>query len=218
MNFRPCSSCACHVKSTDARCPFCGAVNAPRAVHSARASHVSRAQWLAFGSIAFVGCVGSVADTPHDGDGAGAGHDAGASRVARDSGSPQAVGPEAAAPEAAPPEDAGVAQDAVSPDDAGSVLGDSSVACQSRTGYFDCAANVCDRSIQACYQGQCLWYGALPVNPIPDAATCGPCPTCECLKGSIYPDCHCQEDGEGTISISCAGCYGSPPVRLERLA
>jgi hypothetical protein len=94
---------------------------------------------------------------------------------------------------------------------------DSAVACASRSGYFQCVGNVCDRSIQACYQGQCLWYGELPLYGMSDAASCGSCPTCECLSASLYPGCHCTDDGAGDITVSCQGCYGSPPARLERL-
>ena len=35
---------------------------------------------------------------------------------------------------------------------------------------------------------------------------------------TLYTNCHCTEDDSGTIAISCGGCYGSPPARLERIA
>jgi hypothetical protein len=206
MSFLPCASCACHIKVSDARCPFCGAVNTRRPPRRAPAARSSRAQWLAFGSVALVGCVGTVAESSGgDGGGAVAQHDAG-NTPAHDSGNQQV-----------PPPDAGTAPETGVSYEAS--LPEASVSCPTRSGYFDCSANVCDRSIQACYDGECLWYGALPeyTGTIPDAASCGSCPTCACLKGTLYPNCNCAEDGEGTIAISCAGCYGSPPARLERL-
>lgn len=211
MSFQPCSSCACHIKVSDARCPFCGAVAARRSPprDPARTGRVSRAQWLAFGGVALVGCVGTVAESSGDGGGAVAQHDAGATPV-HDAGNQQAQPPEA-----------GLAQETGAVQDAGLVVADDAgVSCSTRSGYYECSGNVCDRSIQACYQGQCVWYGALSqyLSQQPDAASCGSCPTCACLQTTLYPNCHCTEDGEGTVTISCAGCYGSPPARLERLA
>jgi hypothetical protein len=216
--YQPCSSCACHVRHDDARCPFCDAPNAARAARSIRLPRMSRAQWLAFGStLAFVGCTGNVAPIPPDpgaGDGA---KDAG--NATHDSGSPQ--GPEGGvATEAGiAHEDAGAAQEAgetaeASTDEGGTILG-----CATRTGYYECGGNVCDRSIQACFSGECEWYGDLAATTSADAsASCGPCPSCTCLQGVIYPNCTCSEDAQGTVVISCGGCYGAPPARLERLA
>jgi hypothetical protein len=212
MSFQPCSSCACHIKVSDARCPFCGAVNTRRPPRRAPARRTSRAQWLAFGSVALVGCVGTVAESSGDGGGAVAQHDAG-NTPAHDAGNQQAQPPEAGI-------ETGTVWETGSPQDAGIVVADDSgVACSTRSGYYDCGANLCDRSIQACYQGQCVWYGALweYVSQQPDAASCGSCPTCACLHGALYGNCTCNEDNEGTVSISCGGCYGSPPARLERL-
>jgi hypothetical protein len=177
----------------------------------------SRAQWLAFGSIALVGCVGSVAETPTDDAGGGVQHDA-ANATTHDSGSLQATGPEAGGiSEAGLAQETGGGTEAGSLAEAGPVPDDAGVACQTRTGYFDCAGNLCDRSIQACYQNQCVWYGLLSSYEVPDAATCGPCPTCACLQGSLEGSCHCNNDPDGGLIISCGGCYGSPPARLERL-
>jgi hypothetical protein len=92
----------------------------------------------------------------------------------------------------------------------------SGVACPSRSGYFACGSGVCDRSFQACVGGdQCTWYQGI-VNYY-GVQECGPCPTCECLAPPTTP-CDCTEDDAGTITISCGGCYGAPPVRLERIA
>jgi hypothetical protein len=213
MSFQPCSSCACHIKVSDARCPFCGAVNTRRPPRRGPAGRMSRAQWLAFGSVALVGCVGTVAESSGDGGGAVAQHDAG-NTPAHDAGN-----------QVQPPPDSGIAyetgtvQEAGPPVDSGIVVADDSgVSCPTRSGYFNCQGNVCDRSIQACQNGYCEWYGALATSwQFPDAASCGPCPTCECLQGSLSTSCHCSEDNQGTITISCGGCYGSPPARLERL-
>jgi hypothetical protein len=182
----------------------------------------SRAQWLAFGSVALAGCVGSVREMPLDGGGGGAQED-GSSLAMQDSGSHDgaALGTNDAAvgTDASLSPETGTAQEAGSSVDSGTVVtDDAGVACRSRSGYFTCSANVCDRSIQTCYQGSCLWYGDTEAYAIGDAGSCGPCPTCACLQQHLSINCHCSEDSQGTISISCAGCYGSPPARLERLA
>jgi hypothetical protein len=67
VDFQPCSVCACHVRMGDARCPFCGAAVAPRAVARVRTRRTSRAQWLALGAIALAGCGGRVEASPPDG-------------------------------------------------------------------------------------------------------------------------------------------------------
>jgi hypothetical protein len=55
-----CSACACHIKTEESNCPFCGASHAERPRTARRwFTRVSRAQWLAFGSaLAAVGCSG----------------------------------------------------------------------------------------------------------------------------------------------------------------
>jgi hypothetical protein len=195
------------VKSEDPRCPFCGALSESPVASRRRGRRTSRAQWLALGSIALAGCAGSIAETPPgDGgsssehDAAGGVHDSGVARVPEEAGTLAETG--------GPQDASAAAQDA----------GGSAFACNTRSGYFQCQANVCDRSIQACYQGQCVWYGELASYGAPDSAACDPCPTCECLGSTLYPGCHCTDDGAGAITISCQGCYGSPPARLERMA
>jgi hypothetical protein len=174
---------------------------------------MSRGQWLALGSIALAGCSGSIAETPVADGGGSTQHDA-ASKV-HDSGVALVPEESGAVDEASTGSEAGDEQDAaVALLDAGG----SAYACPSRSGYFQCQGNVCDRSIQACYQGQCVWYGELASYGIADAAACDPCPTCACLGAGVYPGCHCVDDGEGDITISCQGCYGSPPARHERIA
>ncbi|HEY8039333.1 MAG TPA: hypothetical protein VIF15_06040 [Polyangiaceae bacterium] len=181
---------------------------------------MSRGQWLALGStMALAGCSGAVAATPGDGGG-GTGHDPATGALEGGSG---VIGHEAGADpgDAGEPEDAGNTADSELLVDTGSSVvadaaDDGGFACPTRSGYFQCGGNVCDRSIQACYSGGCQWYGNL--YEMPDAASCGACPTCQCLKGALYPNCSCQEDDAGTLTISCGGCYGSPPARLERIA
>jgi len=112
---------------------------------------------------------------------------------------------------------ANVASVAPTPD--GGASNDTSiVGCATRTGYFSCDGNVCDRSIQACWQGSCEWYGELSIDGIDTGASCGPCPTCSCLQTTLGSSCQCTEDAEGDVTISCGGCYGAPPTRLERLS
>jgi hypothetical protein len=172
---------------------------------------MSRAQWLAFGSIALASCSGSLASAPAEPGGDGE-HDSGA------------AGPDVAAAQAVRPADGGpsldggaAAETAPTPtDDAQALLSDGAiVGCATRSGYFECSGQVCDRSIHACYENQCVWYGRL-TSMADAAATCGPCPTCGCVALQSY--CTCKEDSAGTITVSCGGCYGSPPTRLERLA
>jgi hypothetical protein len=87
------------------------------------------------------------------------------------------------------------------------------VVCPSKSGLFACGSDVCDRAIQACDQGACQWYGSLS-----DSASCGACPSCDCILASFAGSCRCREDDAGSIAISCGSCYGAPPARLERIA
>lgn len=57
-SFSPCSACARHVRSTDARCPFCGGSRVV-AQPLGRIPRMSRAAWLA---VALVGCSQSTAE------------------------------------------------------------------------------------------------------------------------------------------------------------
>ena len=97
--------------------------------------------------------------------------------------------------------------------------GDAAV-CPTRSGYFTCGGNVCDRSVQVCVERSSLCVPTDALGPFERAAPpvqCGACPTCDCLQPALISSCHCQEDDAGTIRISCAGCYGAPPARLDRL-
>jgi hypothetical protein len=96
-------------------------------------------------------------------------------------------------------------------------VAEAGVACPSRAGYFDCEGNVCDRSIQACWDSECISYeSVVQSHQATDAASCGACPGCACL--SFAHDYNCEEDRAGTVFISQAPCYGAPPVRLEPVA
>jgi hypothetical protein len=82
------------------------------------------------------------------------------------------------------------------------------VVCTSRSGYFACGGEYCDRAIQACYNEGCAAYELA-------APSCGPCPTCDCIGSAADA---CSDDG-GTVTFSFEQtCYGAPPARLERLA
>ena len=200
--FQPCPSCACHVRRTDTECPFCGTPNAPGGPRAPRGPRMSRGQWLALTTAALVGCTGAIASTPEgDGGHATAAGDAGG--TAPDSGA--ALRPEegGAVAEAGTWAETGTVEDA-SPETRAPA--DSGVACGERSGFFSCEGNICDRAIQACYEGSCEWYGnlsTLPTGGIADAASCGSCPTCACLQLTLSTNCHCTEDDEGTIAISC---------------
>jgi hypothetical protein len=207
--FVACSACACYVKREASGCPFCGAAIVTRAVRAVARARMSRGQWLAFGSIALAGCSGAIDSRPLDGGTTGESDAATAPADAR-------LGEGGIAPHeasAAPIDGRGT-----EPID-GSLLADGAgSACPLRTGTFTCAgASVCDRHNQACLMSQCVSYGELPTVQAPDAASCGPCPTCDCLMGMLGGSCSCTDDGMGGITVSCHACYGSPPARLERL-
>jgi hypothetical protein len=64
--YEVCGACACHIKSHELACPFCGA---PHVRGPGRARRLltrgSRAQWLAFGStLALTGCSDGSSSTP----------------------------------------------------------------------------------------------------------------------------------------------------------
>jgi hypothetical protein len=76
--------------------------------------------------------------------------------------------------------------------------GDGSIVpCSSRSGYFACGSNVCNRAIQACLPGSlCVAYSYL-------APSCGACPTCACLRDKTLLSIEsCQEDTAGSVAIS----------------
>lgn len=94
-------------------------------------------------------------------------------------------------------------------------------ACTTRSGYFACGGNVCDRSIQVCVETSslCATPGDLgTVMTGASIARCGPCPSCACVQTALGGSCECREDDAGSVVVSCGGCYGAPPARLERLA
>ena len=111
--------------------------------------------------------------------------------------------------------------------------------CTPPTGSFICkpewgaqTPQLCDRATQYCQLGPgptgtqhgCKSYddpdAGYSGQPFPPQ--CLPCPTCECVFrhtdwGTLTHPCGCRDlDGLGAIGLSCGGCYGSPPARLER--
>src|SRR5579871_6799125 len=63
-----CRACACFIKRTEVRCPFCGATHVAVARPPLRGPRMSRATWLAVGSaLAVAGCGGSVSGFPGSG-------------------------------------------------------------------------------------------------------------------------------------------------------
>jgi hypothetical protein len=92
--------------------------------------------------------------------------------------------------------------------------------CSSRSGTFACAGQTCDRSTQLCMENGsgCVAYDGVIPEQQPEAGSCGACPSCACLQPTLWGSCHCTEDDAGSIAISCGGCYGAPPARLERIA
>jgi hypothetical protein len=80
--------------------------------------------------------------------------------------------------------------------------------CAPRSGYFDCAGNVCARAIQACHAevAACEWYGG-PAIP----AECATCPTCACLTASALNVSTCTEDDAGGLTYTLyPGAPGDP--------
>ena len=100
------------------------------------------------------------------------------------------------------------------------VVADGGVVCSSRSGTFACQGQVCDRATQLCETngGGCQAYDGVISQQQPEAGSCGACPTCACLQPTLWGSCTCQQDDAGSIAISCGGCYGAPPTRLERIA
>jgi hypothetical protein len=165
---------------------------------------MSRARWLALGSAAaLVGCSGAV--VPATQDGGDPHRDASpledASVSSGDAGE----------------RDAGLAVEASADSDSDSGAEDAGAACSSRSGSFACAGETCDRAQQLCDMagGGCVAYDAPTPHQMLDAGSCGACPSCGCIQPTLYGNCHCQEDNAGTVVISCAGCYGAPPARID---
>jgi len=225
-SFQPCSSCARHVRGADRACPFCGATVVRVRPPAARLPRMSRARWLALGStVALVGCNAVVAssggDAGHAEHEAGSGNgDDGSVPPGRDGGvlADAGRGEASSVDEAGWITDSGTQGDGTAQD--AEVSADGSVVCSARSGTFACGGQTCDRATQMCgpYGGGCVAYGTVLPNQQPEAGTCGPCPTCACLEPTLWGACYCSEDDGGAIAISCGGCYGAPPARLERIA
>lgn len=209
-----CVSCACHIKRIESRCPFCGAAHTPSS-RIVRAPRMSRAEWLAFGSsLLLMGCSGSTEpevggeQAPSVSPGASSGSNADDSDAARgDASTTRDACASCVADGSAGAHDGGA-------EDGGS-------ACAVAPGTFACASNLCDRQTQWCM----LYSNGTPSGYCaPDDAgwnfpdSCQACPTCACVTGAWADagrtSCKCVEL-EGGIGVQCAGCYGSPPARLE---
>ena len=230
-----CAECACHIKTTETSCPFCGAVReakgpGPAAVAPAR---MSRAQWLALGSaLAALGC--SSEATPSSSQQAklvindastGAGASPDAAHEPDPTGAIQAMG-------------AGVL-------DSGVI--DADAATQVAVAKTPCGDGGCDPGSTVCViQTTTSLPTNAPGNSDGVKSSCMPRPAdgscflgvCGCLGFSDFDTCDDMADptGEGmqacgseTCAVDDAGvvrvddnsvqpCYGAPPARLERLA
>ena len=189
--FFVCSVCVCHIKTSEMKCPFCGADQAhvPRVVRRATA-RMSRGSWLAFGStIALVACSGAI-------DPQSANDDAGS-----------------AAADASPGSTDGSSRDgSIAHSDAAAWFGNPAKPT------FACGSSTCDRATEYCILsvGSGSPEGCASDDGGPFPSECVSIPTCECLSANMIGSCHCVVVDDG-IGIECAGCYGSPPARLERL-
>lgn len=103
-----------------------------------------------------------------------------------------------------------------SPNGPGNGGSDGGVSCGRATQY--CA--LWPSAVRGCLSNTDVDAQPYPGAPFPPE--CVACPTCACIRG--YPrwmgshGCECSNlDDAGAIGISCGGCYGSPPARLERL-
>jgi hypothetical protein len=112
----------------------------------------------------------------------------------------------------------GATASAVTRDDGGS----SSDAASAQT--FACGDASCNIATEFCSDDTCQGGGA-SCTPIDGGfpAVCAATPTCACLApyeaNSGYQfGCGVSDAGGMTWFATCAGCYGSPPARLERLA
>jgi hypothetical protein len=66
MNLVPCSSCARHVRASDARCPFCTTAIHVEAGAASRPVSRSRAAIMLLGATLATGCGGSTAPAPEE--------------------------------------------------------------------------------------------------------------------------------------------------------
>jgi hypothetical protein len=99
---------------------------------------------------------------------------------------------------------------------------DASNQCDSRSFYCEAARACCDRATEYCHgphppmEAACVSYFDAG-HPIPPA--CVASRSCACLEDAGWGEgmCRCLDlDDAGAIGLSCFGCYGSPPARLER--
>lgn len=227
--YKVCAGCGCYVRRADAACPFCGAVCGRKVACCARApdaSRVSRAQWLAFGSAAVLGCSGgSSGATVKD---ATASIETGSAVDAAGA----AVGADAGQGDADVAADASMAAEAASP---GFTPGVGSFVCLSgsrEVWQFDSgggfvavpldAAVTCDRATQYCFHlggpsslpEGCQAYDAsfAAITPHCD----GGLRRCSCVTFNCSAS-GCENDDAGGLTVTCGECYGAPPARLERL-
>jgi hypothetical protein len=216
--YEVCSSCACHIKRAEVRCPVCAAPRTMSANVTRLAARMSRAQWLAFGStLTLVSCSGAVQPAPSNG---------------ADSGSPSQEVADANAPPAwdgsrptSVADAGGHDADAEAVADTGSPGDDAAPEASACTvsGTFACAGATCDRASQFCE----IYSGGTEFGCLADDAGAGTfsfppecygCPTCACVGPKLGGPCQCIDiDDGGGIGIECIGCYGAPPARLERL-
>ena len=166
---------------------------------------MSRAEWLALGStLALAGCTpvtSSSGGTPADA--MAGGHDAPATPPVDDA--------------TAKPQgdlEAGAADAEAGADDA------TDDAAPTGPGLLACGTVECDPAKELC-----LTWSYVNSSPVWECAPipmqCMPNPSCACISqyatspcGSVYT---CDFDGGFTAVTSNCGCYGAPPVRLERL-
>ncbi len=85
-------------------------------------------------------------------------------------------------------------------------------------GSFACGSSACNRATEYCALSSSSGSpeGCDEDDGEPFPSQCTSDPTCDCVSAHILGSCHCIEldDGAG-IGIECAGCYGSPPARLD---
>lgn len=210
--FDVCSSCRRHVKSREARCPFCNATRVARADVRLRAPRVSRAHWLAFGATVaamttsgVVGCSGSepgngAGEPDRTGDAATHGDGSVADGSVADGGGADVSTPDGS-------HDGATQADARHPDAATSCT---------RSGRSACGSTSCDNQTQWCDTRQGTCYAIDSGAPFP--SQCSACPTCACATPHLLPSCTCVELDGGGVGLACHTCYGAPPARLERNA
>jgi hypothetical protein len=86
--------------------------------------------------------------------------------------------------------------------------------------YLDSGTLLCDRTTQFCSLLPSPVRGCLSEvdNPGTFPVECRSDRTCACVNQHERANCYCVDlDDAGAIGLSCGGCYGSPPARLERL-